>query len=126
MRLSPLIAEEQEKIAQVIVDLVNDNLKPTYENLAKATGGSLQLTRGVVEALHDEPDASVLMSRLSGEMAQALMACRSDKTAPIVPDAGRNDSKIKLTRQRMAIAEACLLTKTHKNKFCTPSSSADN
>ncbi|WP_267443782.1 integrating conjugative element protein [Erwinia psidii] len=81
--LSPLIAEEQEKIALVMADLVSGRLKPTYENLAKASGGSLQLTRGVVEALRDEPDASILVQRLSGEMAlarvmeQALMARRT-------------------------------------------------
>lgn len=81
--LSPLIAEEQEKIAQVMAELVSGSLKPTHENLAKASGGSLQLTRGVVEALRDEPDASVLVQRLSGEMAlarvmeQALMARRT-------------------------------------------------
>lgn len=81
--LTPLIEEEQEKIALVITDLVNSSLKPTYENLAKASGGNLQLTRGVVEALRDEPDAAVLVQRLSGEMAlarvmeQALMARRT-------------------------------------------------
>lgn len=81
--LSPLIAEEQEKIAEVLTELVNGSMKPTYENLGKASGGSLQLTRGVVEALRDEPDAAVLMQRLAGEMAlarvmeQALMARRT-------------------------------------------------
>lgn len=81
--LSPLIAEEQEKIAQVMDELVNGSLKPTHDNLLKARGGSLLLTRGVVEALRDEPDASVLVQRLSGEMAlarvmeQALMARRT-------------------------------------------------
>ncbi len=81
--LSPLIAEEQEKIAKVLTELVNGSIKPTYENLGKASGGSLQLTRGVVEALRDEPDAAVLVRRLSGEMAlarvmeQALMARRT-------------------------------------------------
>ena len=81
--LSPLIAEEQEKIAEVLTELVNGSIKPTYENLSKASGGSLQLTRGVVEALRDEPDAAVLVQRLSGEMAlarvmeQALMARRT-------------------------------------------------
>ncbi|EAS1759876.1 integrating conjugative element protein [Salmonella enterica] len=81
--LSPLIEEEQEKITQVIADLVNGSLKPTHENLAKASGGNLQLTRGVVEALRDEPDAPVLVQRLSGELAlarvmeQALMARRT-------------------------------------------------
>lgn len=81
--LSPLIAEEQEKITEVLTELVNGRIKPTYENLSKASGGSLQLTRGVVEALRDEPDAAVLVQRLSGEMAlarvmeQALMARRT-------------------------------------------------
>lgn len=81
--LPPLIAEEQEKITEVLTELVNGSIKPTWENLAKASGGSLQLTRGVVEALRDEPDANVLVQRLSGEMAlarvmeQALMARRT-------------------------------------------------
>lgn len=81
--LSPLIAEEQGKIISVLTELVNGSIKPTDENLSKASGGSLQLTRGVVEALRDEPDAAVLVQRLSGEMAlarvmeQALMARRT-------------------------------------------------
>lgn len=81
--LTPLIDEEQEKIAQALSDLVNGNLKPTTENLAKASGGQIRLTRGVVEALRDDPDAAVLAERLSGEMAiarvmeQALTARRT-------------------------------------------------
>lgn len=81
--LSPLIAEEQEKITEVLTELVSGSIKPTYENPSKASGGSLQLTRGVVEALRDEPDAAVLVQRLSGEMAlarvmeEALMARRT-------------------------------------------------
>lgn len=80
--LSPLIADEQEKIATALAALVNGSVKPTSENLAKASGGSLQLTRGVVEALRDDTDEPVLAKRLSGEMAlarvmeQALMARR--------------------------------------------------
>ncbi|KAA8994691.1 MULTISPECIES: integrating conjugative element protein [Pectobacteriaceae] len=81
--LSPLIEEEQEKIAQVLAELVNGSLRPTHENLSKASGGKLLLTRGVIEALKDDPDAVVLVQRLSGEMAlarvmeQALMARRT-------------------------------------------------
>ncbi|EAS1759721.1 integrating conjugative element protein [Salmonella enterica] len=81
--LSPLIEEEQEKIAEVLADLVNGTLKPTTENLQKASGGKLLLTRGVVEALRDDQDVTVLAQRLSGEMAlarvleQALMARRT-------------------------------------------------
>lgn len=81
--LTPLIAEEQKNISTVLADLVGGRLRPTPENLAKVSGGSLQLTRGVVESLRDEPDAPVLAERLSGEMAlarvmeQALMARRT-------------------------------------------------
>ncbi|WMY72464.1 integrating conjugative element protein [Buttiauxella selenatireducens] len=80
--LSPLIADEQEKIAAVLAALVSGELRPSRENLAKASGGSLLLTRGVVEALRADADALVLMERLAGEMAlarvmeQALMARR--------------------------------------------------
>lgn len=80
--LTPLIEEEQQKIAQALNDLVSGNLKPTAENLAKASGGQIKLTRGVVEALRDEPDATILAERLTGEMAiarvmdQALTARR--------------------------------------------------
>jgi integrating conjugative element protein (TIGR03755 family) len=80
--LTPLIEEEQQKIALALNDLVSGNLKPTAENLAKASGGQIQLTRGVVEALRDEPDAAILAERLTGEMAiarvmdQALTARR--------------------------------------------------
>lgn len=81
--LHPLIEEEQQKIKPVLVDLVNGSLKPTFDNLAQASGGSMQLTRGVVEALRDDPDATVLTERLAGELAlarvteQALMARRT-------------------------------------------------
>lgn len=81
--LHPLIEEEQEKIKPVLVDLVNGSLKPTFDNLTQASGGSMQLTRGVVEALRDDPDAAVLTERLAGELAlarvteQALMARRT-------------------------------------------------
>ncbi|MDR8253003.1 integrating conjugative element protein, partial [Acinetobacter baumannii] len=59
------------------------NQKPGFDNLAKASGGSMQLTRGVVEALRDDPDAAVLTERLAGELAlarvteQALLARRT-------------------------------------------------
>ncbi len=81
--LNPLIQQAQEEIRQVIVALVNGSLKTTPENLHKGSGGSLLLTRGVVEALRDDPDASILIERLSGEMAlarvteQALTARRT-------------------------------------------------
>lgn len=81
--LHPLINEEKEKILPLLTDLVNGSQKPGFDNLAKVSGGSLQLTRGIVEALHDDPDAAVLTERLAGELAlarvteQALLARRT-------------------------------------------------
>ncbi|MDH8399018.1 integrating conjugative element protein, partial [Klebsiella pneumoniae] len=69
--LHPLIDEEKAKILLVLTALVNGNQKPGFDNLAKASGGSMQLTRGVVEALRDDPDAAVLTERLAGELALA-------------------------------------------------------
>lgn len=81
--LHPLIDEERAKILPLLADLVNGSQKPGFDNLAKASGGSMQLTRGVVEALRDDPDAGVLTERLAGELAlarvteQALLARRT-------------------------------------------------
>ncbi|AGR61677.1 hypothetical protein A464_4495 [Salmonella bongori N268-08] len=81
--LHPLIDEEKAKILPLLTDLVNGSQKPGFDNLAKASGGSMQLTRGVVEALRDDPDAAVLTERLAGELAlarvteQALLARRT-------------------------------------------------
>jgi len=80
--LHPLIDKERQAIQPLIANMVNGTLRPGAENLAKASGGSLQLSRGVVEALRDDPDAAVLTERLAGELAlarvteQALMARR--------------------------------------------------
>lgn len=81
--LHPLIEEETKTIQAQIVDLVRSDQAPTADALANASGGSMQLTRGVVEALRDDPDAGVLTQRLAGELAlsrvteQALMARRT-------------------------------------------------
>lgn len=81
--LHPLIDEEKAKILPLLTDLVNGSQKPGFDNLAKASGGSMQLTRGIVEALRDDPDIAVLTERLAGELAlarvteQALLARRT-------------------------------------------------
>ena len=50
---------KKAKILPLLTDLVNGSQKPGSDNLAKASGGSMQLTRGVVEALRDDPDVAV-------------------------------------------------------------------
>lgn len=81
--LHPLIDEEKTKILPLLKALVNGTTKPGFDNLASVSGGSMQLTRGIVEALHDDPDAAILTERLAGELAlarvteQALLARRT-------------------------------------------------
>ncbi|HFZ9213910.1 TPA: hypothetical protein ACIPE5_001565 [Salmonella enterica subsp. diarizonae serovar 61:r:-] len=81
--LTPLIQEEQDEIQPLIIDMVNHSQPVNDDTLAQASGGELHLTRGVIEALRDDPDAAVLIQRLSGELAlsrvmeQALMARRT-------------------------------------------------
>ncbi|EAA3765969.1 TPA: integrating conjugative element protein, partial [Salmonella enterica] len=81
--LTPLIQEEQDKIQPLIIDMVNRSQPVNDDTLAQASGGELHLTRGVIEALRDDPDAAVLIQRLSGELAlsrvmeQTLMARRT-------------------------------------------------
>ena len=81
--LTPLIQEELDKIQPLIIDMVNRSQPVNDDTLAQASGGELHLTRGVIEALRDDPDAAVLIQRLSGELAlsrvmeQALMARRT-------------------------------------------------
>lgn len=80
--LTPLIQEEQDKIQPLIINMVNRSQPVNDDTLAQASG-ELHLTRGVIEALRDDPDAAVLIQRLSGELAlsrvmeQALMARRT-------------------------------------------------
>lgn len=75
--LAPLIQEEQEKIATALQDLVAGNTQATPRNLADASGGSMQVTRQLVDALRKDPDQQVLINRLAGEMALVRVLERS-------------------------------------------------
>lgn len=67
--LTPIIAEEQEKIHAALQDLVDGKTAITEENLSTASGGSMRTSRSLVEALRRDPDQQVLVQRLSAEMA---------------------------------------------------------
>ena len=108
--LSPLIEEEQVKIARVLTQLASGAIKPTAENLKQASGGKLLLTRGVVEALHDDKDADILIQRLSGEMAlsrvmeQALMARRTLLAGMLEPNiAAEKEAQTQLNQTTMQL-----------------------
>lgn len=69
--LSPLIQEEYDAKLQVLQDLLRGTEPTTFENLQAAGSASLPVTRGVIEALRDEPDQDVLARRLASEVALA-------------------------------------------------------
>lgn len=67
--LTPLIQEEYQTKLQALKDLVSGAKPTTPENLAAASSDALPVTRGVIEALRDEPDQDVLGQRLASEVA---------------------------------------------------------
>ena len=67
--LTPLIQEEYETRLEALRDLVTGASATTFENLEAAGSTSLPITRGVIEALRDEPDQDVLARRLASEVA---------------------------------------------------------
>nr|WP_225422595.1 integrating conjugative element protein [Pseudomonas huaxiensis] len=67
--LTPEIQREHELKLQALQQLVSGSTPTTFENLQAASSQSLPITRGVIEALRDEPDRDVLTQRLASEVA---------------------------------------------------------
>ena len=67
--LTPLIQEEFETRLEALRDLLNGTNPTTVANLEAAGSGSLPVTRGVIEALREEPDQDILARRLASEVA---------------------------------------------------------
>jgi integrating conjugative element protein (TIGR03755 family) len=67
--LTPLIQEAYEEKLKALHDLVTAALPITPKNLEAASSNSLPVTRGVIEALRDEPDQDLLGKRLASETA---------------------------------------------------------
>ncbi|MDX9875295.1 MAG: integrating conjugative element protein [Spongiibacteraceae bacterium] len=69
--LTPLIQEEYDTKLQTLQELIDGTRNTTFEDLREAGSISLPITRGVIEALRDEPDQRVLAQRLASEVALA-------------------------------------------------------
>ncbi|MFU7548250.1 integrating conjugative element protein, partial [Pseudomonas paraeruginosa] len=65
----PLIQEEYEAKLEALQELISGTRNTTFENLREASSTSLPITRGVIEALRDEPDQDLLARRLASEVA---------------------------------------------------------
>ncbi|WP_339649843.1 integrating conjugative element protein [Halopseudomonas pelagia] len=98
--LTPLIQEEYDARLQVLQELISGARNTTFENLHEAGSASLPITRGVIEALRDEPDQDILARRLASEVAlssvleKALLLQRTLLTGKKEPNVAANDIAI--------------------------------
>ncbi|MBA4681499.1 MAG: integrating conjugative element protein, partial [Pseudomonas sp.] len=63
--LTPLIQEEYETKLEALRELIVGSRPMSADNLQAAGSASLPITRGVIEALRDEPDQDILARRLT-------------------------------------------------------------
>lgn len=99
--LTPLIQDEYETKLKALQDLVTGAKPTTTANLDAAGSNALPITRGVIEALRDEPDQEVLGQRLASEVAlssvleKALLLQRTLLTGEKEPNVAANDLAVK-------------------------------
>ncbi len=67
--LTPLIQEEYESKLESLRSLVTGSVPISADSLDAAGTNGMPITRGVIEALRDEPDQDVLAKRLASEIA---------------------------------------------------------
>nr|WP_051319271.1 integrating conjugative element protein [Chitinimonas koreensis] len=103
--LTPIVQEEYESKLQALQDLVRGSKPTTAVNLQAASSNSLPITRGVIEALRDEPDQDVLGQRLASEVAlastleKALLLQRTLLTGKKEPNVAANELAVKAVDQ---------------------------
>ena len=95
--LTPLIQEEYEDKLEALRELIAGSRPMSTDNLQAAGSSSLPITRGVIEALRDEPDQNILARRLASEVAlasvleKALLLQRTLLTGRKEPNVAAND-----------------------------------
>ncbi len=109
--LTPVIQEEYETKLQVLQELVTGARPTTPTNLDAAGSSSLPITRGVIEALRDEPDQDVLGRRLASEAAlssvleKALLLQRTLLTGKKEPNVAANELAVRAVEQENSALE---------------------
>ncbi|EHD1638521.1 integrating conjugative element protein [Salmonella enterica] len=106
--LTPMIQEEYEVKVKALQALVSGSKPTTLANLEAAGSTSLPITRGVIEALRDEPDQDLLGQRLASEVAlssvleKALLLQRTLLAGKKEPNVAANDLAIQAVDQENA------------------------
>jgi len=95
--LTSLIQEEYETKLESLQELISGSRSMSFDNLQAASSTSLPITRGVIEALRDEPDQDILARRLASEVAlasvleKALLLQRTLLTGRMEPNVAANE-----------------------------------
>ncbi len=95
--LTPLIQDEYETKLEALQELITGSRSLSLDNLQAAGSASLPITRGVIEALRDEPDQDILARRLASEIAlssvleKALLLQRTLLTGRKEPNVSANE-----------------------------------
>lgn len=95
--LTPLIQEEYETKLKALQELVTGSKPMSFENLQAAGSNALPITRGVIEALRNEPDLDLMTNRLASEVAlasvmeKALLLQRMMLTGSKEPNVSANE-----------------------------------
>ncbi|MFN9525550.1 MAG: integrating conjugative element protein [Pseudomonadaceae bacterium] len=95
--LTPLIQEEYETKLEALRELIVGSRPMSADHLQEAGSASLSITRGVIEALRDEPDQDILARRLASEVAlasvleKALLLQRTLLTGRKEPNVSANE-----------------------------------
>lgn len=106
--LTPMILEEYENKVKALQALVSGSKPTTQANLEAASSAALPITRGVIEALRDEPDQDLLGQRLASEVAlssvleKALLLQRTLLAGKKEPNVAANDLAIQAVDQESA------------------------
>ncbi|MBG4895260.1 integrating conjugative element protein [Pseudomonas aeruginosa] len=109
--LTPMIQEEYETKLQALQELVTGARPTTLANLDAAGSSSLPITRGVIEALRDEPDQDVLGRRhasaaaLSSVLEKALLLQRTLLTGKKEPNVAANELAVQAVDQENSALE---------------------
>ena len=109
--LTPMIQEEYETKLQALQELVTGARPTTLANLDAAGSSSLPITRGVIEALRDEPDQDMLGRRLASEAAlssvleKALLLQRTLLTGKKEPNVAANELAVRAVDQENSALE---------------------
>ena len=103
------LEQEQQDIAQGLVDLVEGTTEPAPSNLrAVSAGDGFMVSRGVIESLRNDPHGNLLTHRLATEMAtartltKAMWARRMLLAGASEPGIANNETGMKALERRLS------------------------